>query len=105
SDLPDPQVGDLDEVPATEQDRAGDDLPVVREETHQRECLGRLPAAALPARPRASPSSRSKETPSTACTAPDWVAYSMTRSLTSRSRAYRLRNRGFRISSKAKPKR
>src|SRR5439155_1389100 len=51
-----------------------------------------FPQPLSPARPRASPSSRSKETPSTACTAPDWVAYSMTRSLTSRSRAYRLRN-------------
>src|SRR5881628_2044760 len=46
-----------------------------------------FPHPLSPARPRASPSSRSNETPSTACTGPDSVAYSITRSLTSRSRS------------------
>src|SRR5207245_7460960 len=45
--LPDPCLGSLDEVPTTEHDGAGNDSPVVREEAHQGEGGGRLPASAL----------------------------------------------------------
>src|SRR2546425_369194 len=45
--LPDPHVGSLDEVPTAEHDGAGNDPPVVREEAHQGEGGGRLPASAL----------------------------------------------------------
>jgi len=64
-----------------------------------------LPHPLSPARPSASPSSRPNETPSTAWTVP---LASCTRRRGPRPRgaeSYRLRRRGFRISSSAYPKR